>query len=242
MSESLLFTAIACLGMLVQSFAGFAGSLVAIPLFALILSPKESIPAYNLVMMLIDAWLVFEARRYIQWNKVTKLLLGGVIGTPAGAYVLWYLSPDALNLVISIITLAFALLFVLKVSLPIKDGPGTQLSVGLLSGVLNGSISASGPPVVLYGLARAWDKDVFRTTLLTYFLCLSIIAVPFHYQLGLLSRRSLGSMAIAVIPCWLAAFFGVIFKNRIGEASFRRAVLIVVIGVSVAGIGRWVMH
>ena len=49
MDQALLFAVVACLGMLVQSFVGFAGSLVAVPLFSLFMSPRDAVPAYNLV-------------------------------------------------------------------------------------------------------------------------------------------------------------------------------------------------
>lgn len=242
MNEVLLFTAIACVGILVQSFAGFAGSLTAIPLFALVLSPQEAIPTFNLVMLLVDAWLVFEARRYVQWVQVGKLMLGGAVGVPIGAYGLKYLSPDVLRSGIAMVTLAFAVLFLLKIRINLKESTGTQVGVGLLSGFLGGSISESGPPVVVYGLARGWDKDSFRTTLLTYFMCLCVLAIISYWKLGLFSGRSLATFAAAIVPCFLAAVMGVVFKNRVGEVAFRKAVLLVVILVSLIGLSKSFLH
>ncbi|MBN1489985.1 MAG: sulfite exporter TauE/SafE family protein [Phycisphaerae bacterium] len=238
MNEVLLFTVIACIGILVQSFAGFAGSLTAIPLFSLFLPPREAIPAFNMVMLLVDAWLVFEARRYIQWGRVGRLMVGAVAGIPIGAYGLKYLPTHVLGLIISIVTLIFAILFLLKIRINLKENAGTQMCVGLLSGFLGGSISESGPPVVIYGLARDWDKNAFRTTLLTYFTCLCVLALLCYWQLGLLSGKSLSTFSAAIIPCFLAAIFGLVFKNRVGEATFRRAVLAVIIMVSLIGLIR----
>jgi len=242
MNEILLFTVIACVGILVQSFAGFAGSLTAVPLFALFLSPKEAIPTYNLVMLLIDLWLVFEARWYIQWGRVGRLMVGGAIGVPFGAYGLKYLPSHVLGLIISIVTLVFAILFLLKIRIQLKENVGTQMCVGLMSGFLGGSISESGPPVVVYGLARGWDKNAFRTTLLTYFTCLCILALLSYWRLGLLSGKSLYTFSTAIVPCFVAAAFGVLFKNRVGEATFRKAVLAVIILVSLIGLGRSILH
>jgi uncharacterized protein len=246
MSEPLLFTLIACVGILVQSFAGFAGSLTAIPLFALAFANrdalKEAVPAYNLVMLLIDGWLVFEARRYIQWGRVGRLMVGGAIATPIGAYCLKYLPGHLLGLIISLVTLGFAVLFLLKIKIQLKENRGTQLCIGLMSGFLGGSISESGPPVVIYGLAREWDKNTFRTTLLTYFMFVCAIAISSYWWLGLLSRKSWSTFSVAVVPCLVAAGVGVLFKNRVGEASFRRAVLAVIIAVSLIGLSRSVIH
>lgn len=242
MNDVVLFTVIACIGILVQSFAGFAGSLTAVPLFALFLAPKEAIPTFGLVMLLIDAFLVFEGRRHIQWGIVGRFLLGGAIGIPIGAFALKYLPTHVLGLIISIATLVFAILFLLKIRVDFKETIRTQMSIGLLSGFLGGSISESGPPVVIYGLARNWDKNAFRTTLLTYFMCLCILALLSYWRLGLLSNRNISTFSAAILPCFVAAVLGVVFKNRVGEMTFRRAVLAVIVMVSLIGLSRSIIH
>jgi hypothetical protein len=47
----LAFALIASLGMLVQSVVGFAGSLLAVPLFALLMSPRDALPGYALLLL-----------------------------------------------------------------------------------------------------------------------------------------------------------------------------------------------
>ncbi|MBN1491396.1 MAG: sulfite exporter TauE/SafE family protein [Phycisphaerae bacterium] len=238
MQEIALFTAVACLGILVQSFVGFGGALTAVPLFALFLSPKEAIPTYNLVMILIDLWLVFEARRHIQWGRVGRLLLGGFIGVPIGACGLKYLSTDILNLAIGIMTSVFAVFFLLKIKIRMNDTTGTQVGVGLLSGFLGGSIAQAGPPVVIYGLARNWDKNAFRATLLAHFACLRLLAIATYGGLGLFTVKSLTTFAVAIVPAFLASMCGVRFKDRASETFFRQVILVVVVAVGAVNIAR----
>lgn len=238
MNETLVVVLCASLGMLVQSFAGFAGSLVAVPLLAMFISPREAVPTYSLVMLVVDIWLVYETRRHVQWSRLKGLLAGGLIGVPIGAYGLTHLPGHAISICISAITLAFGILFLAKVRINMKENAPTQLSVGLLSGLLGGSISESGPPVVVYGLARDWGKDTFRSTLLCYFLALCVEQDVSYWYFGLFSRKSVSIAAVAIIPTFLAASCGVHFKNRVSETIFRRAILIVVIGVSVMGLTR----
>lgn len=84
MNEAILFVAIACTGMLVQSFLGFAGSPVAVPLFALWLDPREAVPAYTLLMVVIDVGLVLHAPKHVQWRTVVKFGLSGIVGVQIG--------------------------------------------------------------------------------------------------------------------------------------------------------------
>ena len=67
--DYLIFTAIVMLGLFVQSFAGFAGSLITIPLYSIFFIPKNIIPAHSLLMLVSNIILVIEARKHLQWKK-----------------------------------------------------------------------------------------------------------------------------------------------------------------------------
>lgn len=236
MDDFLLFTLIACLGMLVQAFAGFAGSLFAIPLFALFISPKLAVPAYNVVMIAVNLVLVYEARSHINWKRIFRMSIGGIVGIPFGAYCLANLPVVYIKLGISILTLIFGILFLLNIKFKLKENFTVQTSCGLLSGFMGGAISESGPPVVLLGLSLGWGKDVFRATLLAYFTILSIVAVISYLYLGLLNSYSIKFSLIAVIPVLLTAIAGIALKNKVPETLFRKLILAIVIVVGVIGI------
>jgi uncharacterized membrane protein YfcA len=239
MTAAVLFTLVACAGMLVQSFAGFAGSLFAIPLFALFMSPREAVPAYNIVMIVIDLMLVVESRHHIGWGRVGRMCAGGVVGIPFGAYCLAHLPVGSLKLGISIVTLVFGVLFMAKIRLAMREDLRTQLGVGLLSGFMGGAISESGPPVVLMGLSCGWSKDVFRGTLLAYFGILSLCATASYTFLGMIGWSTLKLSATAIVPVLLTSLLGVVLKNRVPETIFRKAVLAVVIIVGLIGIANY---
>jgi hypothetical protein len=236
MTELAAFAVVASLGLLVQSTVGFAGSLMAIPLFALFMSPREAVPAYCFTMLTVNIFLVCEGRRHVAWRSVRGLLLGGIPGVPIGAYALKHLPVHVIGAAISVITLLFAILFLARVRVRFPVHPLTEPAIGLLSGVLGGGISESGPPVVVYGLAREWAKDVFRSSLLAYFLCLASAAAVSYTALGMVNSRLLLLSAAALLPALAAARVGVWLKQRINERTFRLAVLATVITVSVTGL------
>ena len=236
MTEFAAFAVIAAMGMLVQSTVGFAGSLVAIPLFALFLSPREAVPAYCFAMLGVNLFLVCEGHRHVQWRSVRRLLLGGIPGVPIGAYALKHLPVHAMGIAISVITLLFAILFLAGVRVRFPVHPLTEPSIGLLSGMLGGGISESGPPVVVYGLSREWAKDVFRSSLLAYFLCLASAAAVSYTALGMVNERLLLLAATGFVPALAMAHLGVWLKGQINERTFRLAVLVTVLAVGVTGL------
>jgi len=236
MTEILAFALIASLGMLVQSVVGFAGSLLAVPLFALLMSPREAVPGYAFLLLAVNGFLVFEGRRHIEWRSVRGLLLGGLPGVPIGALALKHLPTGVIGAAISAVTLLFGVLFLARVRIRFPVHPATEPLIGLLSGMLGGSISESGPPVVVYGLSRQWAKDVFRSSLLAYFLCLSAAAASSYVALGMVTGRMLLLAAAALLPALAAARLGLLVKQRINERAFRLTVLATIIVVSVSGL------
>ena len=132
----------------------------------------------------------------------------------------------------------FALLFLARVRVRLGEGMPAQFGVGFLSGLLGGSISESGPPVVIYALSREWAKDVFRTTLLAYFLVLAIVAAVSYAALDMLDRWTVTAAAVALVPTVCAAALGVRIKRRLEEKHFRYLVLGTIMLVSVLGLVR----
>jgi uncharacterized protein len=241
MTEILAFALIASLGMLVQSVVGFAGSLLAVPLFAILMSPRDVVPGYAFLMLAVNAFLVCEGRRHVKWRSVRGLLLGGLPGVPIGALALKHLPTGVIGAVISGVTLLFGLLFLARVRIRFPRHPATEPLIGLLSGMLGGSISESGPPVVVYGLSREWAKDVFRSSLLTYFLCLSATATLSYVALGMVTGHMLLLAASALLPALAAARLGLLVKQRIDERIFRLTVLSTILVVSISGLLKYLV-
>lgn len=239
MTEFAVFAGIASLGMLVQSTVGFAGSLVAIPLFALFMSPREAVPAYCFTMLAVNIFLVCEGRRHVEWRSVRGLLIGGLPGVPIGAFALKHLPVHFIGAAISIITLVFGILFLSRVRVRFPVHPLTEPSIGLLSGILGGSISESGPPVVVYALSREWPKDTFRSSLLAYFLCLAATAAVSYTSLGMVKSHLLLLSAAGLLPALAAGHLGVWLKDHINENTFRLVVLATVIAVGVIGLVKY---
>lgn len=236
MTEFAAFALIASLGMLVQSVVGFAGSLLAVPLFTLLIAPRDAVPGYAFLMLAINSFLVCEGRRHIEWRSVRGLLLGGLPGVPIGALALKHLPASLIGAAISGVTLAFGLLFLARVRVRFPEHPATEPLIGLLSGMLGGSISESGPPVVVYGLSRGWAKDVFRSSLLAYFFCLATTAAFSYVALGMVTGHNLLLAAAALLPAFAAARLGLLVKQHINERVFRLTVLATILVVSITGL------
>jgi uncharacterized protein len=236
MTSAIAFALIASLGLLVESTVGFAGALLAIPLFALVMPPAEAVPIFALVGLFVNSYSVWEARHHVEVRPVSRMLLGGLPGVPLGALALKYLPAAWIGTTISIVTLAFGLLLLVRVKVRFPKHRATEPAIGFLSGMLGGSISSPGPPVVVYALARNWTKDVFRSSLMAYFLCLAGGGAVCYLAYGMVTRRTLLVALAALLPAFIASRLGVRLKRHIDEDSFRRIVLVVILLVGICGL------
>jgi len=238
MNDILWFTLVSCLAIFAQAFAGFGGGLIAVPLLVLYLPAQWAIPAYSLMQTVICLLLILEARRHVHWRRLGKWLIGAVVGAPLGSYILKVSPTYWIGVAISVITLSFAVIFLLQVQVRLRDTLPTNVGTGFLSGVLSGSVSQSGPPVVLFSLAQGSRRDEFRATLLAYFFCLSCVTASSHVYFGLLRWDNAKAAAIGVAPAALAATIGTWLKHRTKESFFRLAVLILIIAVSLLNLAQ----
>lgn len=123
--DMVLFTIIACVGVLIVSFSGFGFALIMVPLLSLFFPPKEFLPSYHILAMVCMIVLALESRKHIEWRLLGRLLAMAVIAVPPGAATLNYLPTELISLAIAVLTMIFAILLLLsrefrikKISLP----------------------------------------------------------------------------------------------------------------------------
>jgi len=211
-----------------HSFAGFGFSLVSVPLLIIFLSPKIVVPVLIIHSLFINLYLTYSCRKNIETRRVLPLFVFGLIGTIIGAKILLFMAAQSLKIFISITIAVIALAYLLGFNMKIKNEKLAYGPVGTLSGILNGSISMSGPPLIFFFTNQGVKKHIFRANLLSYFLLLNIITIPVYLIDGLLTEEVLLYSA-ALLPGLVAgAFTGNKLSHLLPERIFRRIVLIVV--------------
>ena len=168
---------------------GFGVSVVSAPFLLLFLSPKTVVPILLIYGSLVNAVIAVEAREFIDLRRIWPLMVAGLLATPLGTFVLLIAAVDTLKLIagIAIMGLSMALLFDFK--RPIGNEKLAFLAVGLTSGILGGSTSLNGPPVMLFYANQGLPKESFRANLVVYFLFLDAFSLPFLWEEGIISRQ-----------------------------------------------------
>ncbi len=212
-----------------QGLTGFGFSILAVPLITLFISPKTAVPVLLIYSMIINIVVLYSARKAVNLKKIWILLAAGIVSMPLGTYLLVVMNENLLKVFIGFMILIFGTLLLIGYRKEFANEKRAMIPVGLISGILGGSISISGPPIILFLSNQNADKHTFRGNLAAYFFILNIFTVPVYYFSDLLTKE-VWNYSITFLPGLLTGvFLGNLFSHKIKDDHFRRFTLILLI-------------
>lgn len=215
---------------IIQGSTSFGFSLLSVPLLSLIMIPlKLIVPMLILFSFIINSVILISLRKFVNIKRIRILIIAGILGTPLGTYILKVVDENLLTLVVGILVSLFALALFFKFRIKVKNEKLMFVPVGLLSGVLSGSVSISGPPVILFFANQNIEKMEFRANLTFYFLSLQLITIPMLIINELITVKVLEN-TLYLLPALITGLVvGMLIGKRINEKLFKRLTLILVI-------------
>ena len=222
------FIVVFCAG-LVQGLTGFGLAMVAVPFFVTIFPLKETVPIIIALSVCMAVFMLCNCVKYARIKKIWTLILASAIFAPIGAYLLLFINPNYLKLSFGIVIIAFSILLICNKSFPIKNEKLGYAVAGSLGGLLNGSISLGGPPVVLFLSNQGVDKDIFRANITVYFTVLNIVTLGTLLVNGIMNTMVI-ERALRFLPGMLIGLFtGMKLSTKLDERIFKRITLIILI-------------
>lgn len=211
-----------------RGLTGFGFALVAVPIVSTLVEPQIVVPMILIHGVVTSIPLLIHARREMQPLRIWPLMLGAIIGAPIGSYLLVALDADTLRLLIGIVALGFALLLLAGFSRPVKQERLAFLPVGFLSGVLNGSSSLAGPPVILFFANQRIPPMIFRANILLLFFSTNLATIV-AFIVGQVFSVDSFLLAFAFGPSLLiGTYLGARYSHSVNARVFRRVALAVV--------------
>ncbi|MFW3146179.1 MAG: sulfite exporter TauE/SafE family protein [Thermoplasmatota archaeon] len=214
----------------IQGLVGFGSGLIMIPTLVLIIEPSVLVPVSLLQGLIMNWALTLESRKSLQLKRVVPILLGGIIGIPFGTALLLLLAPEHLKIMIGTVVVLFGILLLLGLTMRMKREKTASFPIGIASGILNGSISLSGPPVILFFSNQGVLKDNFRSNLVAYFFFLNVITTAVFLFTGLITWKVIMLTAILLPAALIGVFIGSRASKLVPQKVFRRIALLIVIG------------
>lgn len=216
------------LASVVKGITAFGFNLVAVSALLFFLSPKLIVPVITLLSSLSSLYMLGSLRKHVQVRRILPLLIGGLVGIPAGVSLLVMLKPDIIKIIMGMIVTAFSLLFTSGFRKEIKKETPAFLIIGLISGIIAGSTSLGGIPVILFFINQDYDKVTFRANLTLYYTVIGAISFLGFFQGNLVSEEVIEYSLILLIPLALGIVAGMQLVHRVNEKLFKQIALVII--------------
>ncbi|MCB0240250.1 MAG: sulfite exporter TauE/SafE family protein [Anaerolineae bacterium] len=216
-----------------QTLVGFGFALLVMPLLTLVLGIKTAAPLVALVGFTLYLVNLLRYRRGLVWRETLQLLLPALVGVLVGVQVLRTFDENLIKGVLGVVLIGYALFALFKPALPPLKSTVWAYPVGFLAGCLGGAFNTPGPPIIVYGNARVWPRDQFRSTLQVIFLASSATVILAHAAAGNITA-DVARMAAIALPALLAGIaLGAFIDRRMSHERFRTAVLVLIMATGV---------
>jgi hypothetical protein len=217
---------------------GFSGlGLLSLPLMALVVSPVQAAAIMLPILMIQDVVTVWAYRRTWDGGNLVRLLPGAALGIALGYLLAARVSDHAVELVIGIVSITFALRRLVlerggRLPPPARPGRLAGLVWGAMSGFTSMVAHAGGPPFQVYVMPQRLAREVFVGTGAVFFAVVNWIKVPPYLALGQVTPENVAT-SLVLFPLAIASTWaGVWLVRRVPTKGFYTAVycLLVLVG------------
>jgi uncharacterized protein len=225
---------IAILGFMIGFSKGGFGGLGALltPLLALVLPVASAVGVLLPMLMVGDVFAVYMYWKEWDLNLIKRMMPAGIVGALAGTFLLSWLPPDGLRIVLGIFVLvlvAYKFLSDRIQAIRYESRPWHAPAAGLLSGIASGMFNYGGPAVSSYLLLQKLKARPFIATTAIYFALLNLIKVPGFLYTGVLNLPLLFSLwwVFPFIPVgiWVARML----LTRLSPSAFEWIIIVLLI-------------
>lgn len=235
----ILITGIILLASLIFGITSFGFALVAVPLLNLVIPLQLLVPILAIYGVLINGLVLLPVYKYLNMEGMAYLLGAGLLGIPFGTYLLLIVDESILKIGIGIIVIISAAALHTGYRVQIKNEKLGNAIAGFTSGVLNGSLTMSGPPVIIFYSNQQVEKQAFRANLAFYFFLTNIAIIPSLYLGGLFTPQVI-DYSLAMSPTLLVGAAGVLVGSKMGTsmdgALFNRLSLLLIFLMGIVSI------
>ncbi|WP_099519052.1 sulfite exporter TauE/SafE family protein [Paenibacillus sp. BIHB 4019] len=213
----------------VQGLTSFGFALVTMPFLVKMIPLQEVVPIVVILSLCTNIIVLLNSWQHVAIRKIWILILSSLLAAPLGTLLLVYLSADLLKGFTGILIIAFAVLLLSGKSFPIRNDKMAFIPIGMTSGLLNGSISLSGPPVALFLSNQGYSKNEFRANITVYGVILNMITIGTFFYSGLMTPKVMMYTSLFVPSVLIGVFIGIIAIKRLDDQLFKKLTLWLII-------------
>lgn len=230
-------------GYAVRGVAGFGSGIIATPLLTFVLPLSVTAPLVTVIGFVVSVRQALRDWHLIEWRSIAVFIPGSLVGVALGLYLFKALDQVLLARALGayILLYAFYSLFGERVLRRTPTAPGWLIhpvaALGALVATIFGGLA--GPIYVTYFDALKLSKSVFRVTVSTTLLALSLIRSVGYLATGVFQLNDFVLIAAAFLPVAVGTIAGDRLHDRLDPRAFRRAIGVLLIA---SGVGLLLMR
>lgn len=209
----------------VQGATSFGFSLLALPLLGLLYPLKVVVPTLVALSLLLNSIILIKLRVKPHIKELLILGVFAILTIPIGVKLLLVMDESALKIIVSLLLIIVSILMLKGIKIQLKNKKLSYAIAGIFSGILNGAVSLSGPPIVILLANEGKDKNSFRSSLTFLFILLNIYTIMLYIYNGLFLDPALYKMTLLIPFMIIGSVFGIYLGNKINDLTFKKLVL-----------------
>ncbi len=213
----------------VQGLAGFGIGLVSLAFLPWLMSPHQAVVLITLYATVFILVIFVPLRRDFTREGMIELVVGSVIATAPGIWLLAVLPADVLKRLIGLVLIGIVALEWLGLYPERLTGRGWGLGAGLAAGLLGGAIGTPGPPVILYAASRGWSARTVKANIQAFLMINQAVILAGYWWAGLLDAEVWRLTWRYALPAVAGLAAGMLLFARLDRERFRRVVFAVLL-------------
>lgn len=218
---------------MVQGATSFGFSLLALPMLGLLYDLKIVVPTLVFLSLFLNLIIFFKLKIKPNFKEIILLGIFAIIFIPVGVQMLVYVEERILKLFVSVLLIMISIIMLSGVQLNIKNKSLSYIITGILSGILNGAVSLSGPPIVVLLANDNKNKNEFRSTLTFLFIILNIVTIALYFIRGIFDQPEFTKLFFLLPIMIIGSYLGIYLGNKIDENKFKKIVLVLLLGMGI---------
>ncbi len=225
----------------VTGLTGFGTALVVSAFWLHFMDPIMVAPLAAMCSVASQVFSLKGVMEHFRWSAVWLLLVGALIGLPAGSWLLTYVDAGVIKLSIGLFLILYTG-YLLGTKTPFRvtiNNPFVDGVVGIIGGVLGGMAGLSGPAPLIWCQMRGLAKEIQRAIYQPFNMIVLGIAVVLHAMNGRVDTE-VGYAFLIVLPATLiGGWAGTVAYKRLDDKKFQRIVFYLLMASGFVLLIRW---
>ncbi|GAB6109612.1 sulfite exporter TauE/SafE family protein [Fusibacter bizertensis] len=210
---------------IVQGATSFGFSLLALPLLGYFFDLKVIVPTLVIFSIVLNLIILVRIKLLPKIRPLLLLAFFAICSIPIGVKVLLFVDEMILKKIVGLLLITISILMFKGITITLKHKNLSYMIAGILSGILNGAVSLSGPPIVVLLASDNKNKNEFRASLTFLFLLLNIVTIILFVKNGLFNNKEIFNLINFLPVMIIGTFMGIYLGNKINEQNFKKIVL-----------------